>query len=336
MALSFGSLPLTCILILLVIQSSQLTVSSFLVQRNSINGVSKGRPLLTTPRHASFSEADENVDRVLQLVNDHIIDHQQVRNIILSLEKLGTGNTSFPPILGNDNVTHVIPSKPNEKPVGGKWLRGLAQVLLTTRRTLQHLLPPNKKDSVAQAVNVISLSAFKDLFCIHVILQGDAHAMSEQERSDIAHKRSTPGSLSLRTVRVDFDPPRIVLGRLLNLAIGPPSSVILDTPYCDHRVRLGKGSRGSWFIFDRCFDDEAEEWKERIARPPLRKSRALAVLTACLGVGVAGCRAKGIAWRAGGAALSIASLLSAILISFSSGGIERDSDQKTSVSATAP
>jgi hypothetical protein len=32
---------------------------------------------------------------------------------------------------------------------------------------------------------------------------------------------------------------------------GPPSSVQLSTPYLDERVRLGKGSRGSLFVFTR-------------------------------------------------------------------------------------
>jgi hypothetical protein len=34
-------------------------------------------------------------------------------------------------------------------------------------------------------------------------------------------------------------------------AAGPPSSVQLSTPYLDERVRLGKGSRGSLFVFTR-------------------------------------------------------------------------------------
>lgn len=327
---SLGPLPL--ILIPLVLQ---LTASSFLLGSDSGKGPSNGRLLLRTPRHASVSEADEKVDRLLQLVgvNENSIDGQEVQNIILSLEGMSQDDTSFPPILGNYNVTHVIPSKPSEKPVGGKWSRGPVQALLKTRRTLQHLLPPKSKDSVAEAVNVISLSALKDLFRIHVILRGDAYALTDTQRSDIAQQRQTPGGLSARTVRADFDPPRIVVGRVLNLSIGPTSSVVLDTPYCDDRVRLGKGSRGSWFVFKRCFDDEADEWKEWIAQRPLQKSRALAVLTGCLGVGAVACRAKGIA-RVGGAALSVASLLSAILIGFSSGGIERDDNP--SVPATTP
>jgi hypothetical protein len=37
----------------------------------------------------------------------------------------------------------------------------------------------------------------------------------------------------------------------LAAAAGPPSSVQLSTPYLDERVRLGRGSRGSLFVFTR-------------------------------------------------------------------------------------
>ena len=332
---SLGRPPL--ILVLLVLQGSLLTASSFLIGSGSGKRVSNGRFLLRTLRGASASEADEKVDRLLQLVgvneNGNSIDDQEIQSLISLLERMSPDVTSFPSILGNYNVTHVIPNKPNEKPVGGKWSRGPVQALLKTRRTLQHLLPPKAEDSVAEAINVISLSALNDMFRIHVVLRGDAYALTDTERTTIAQNQQTPGGLSPRTVRADFDPPRIVVGRLLNLSLGPTSSVVLDTPYCDDRVRLGKGSRGTWFVFKRCCDDGADEWKEWISQRPLRKSRAFAVLTGCLSMGAVACRARGIA-RVGGAALSVASLLSAILIGFSSGGIERG--DSTSVPAASP
>ena len=43
--------------------------------------------------------------------------------------------------------------------------------------------------------------------------------------------------------------------------LGQPSSVILDTPYVDPIVRLGRGSRGSTFVFTRTTDPAAESWK---------------------------------------------------------------------------
>jgi hypothetical protein len=101
----------------------------------------------------------------------------------------------------------------------------------------------------------------------------------------------------------------------------------LDTPYCDERIRIGKGSRGSWFIFKPCFDDEANEWKGWIAQRPVRKSKALAVLTATLGIGLAGLQQKGL-WRIGGAILSTVSLLCGAVIAFSTGGIEQDDNNE--------
>ena len=238
---------------------------------------------------SSSSDANEKVLELLDLVNstgNNNVDQQVILNLLESLAKEDQ-NTSFTNILGNYNVTYVIPSKPNERPVGGKWSKGPS--LLKTQRTLQHLLPPIKKDSVAQAVNVISLTAL--WFHIHVILRGDAYAMNESERTKISQERQTPGGLSARTVRADFDPPRIVVVRgnnqrpIFNMNLGPPSSVILDTPYCDDIIRLGKGSKGSWFVFRRCHDVAASEWKQWIDQRPLQKSTAMGILAGCIGVG---------------------------------------------------
>merc|ERR1711862_1076945 len=49
------------------------------------------------------------------------------------------------------------------------------------------------------------------------------------------------------------------------LSLGPTSSVILDSPYVDHRIRLGRGGvSGSQFIFCRVAEDDTEakdEWR---------------------------------------------------------------------------
>jgi hypothetical protein len=50
--------------------------------------------------------------------------------------------------------------------------------------------------------------------------------------------------------RVLFDRPVLKIGALC-ARIGPPSEVELKTTYLDDRVRLGKGSRGSLFVFSR-------------------------------------------------------------------------------------
>ena len=50
-------------------------------------------------------------------------------------------------------------------------------------------------------------------------------------------------------MQVVFEPPRLALPGGINLAVGPPSSVVLSTTYLDERVRLGRGGRGSSFVF---------------------------------------------------------------------------------------
>ena len=331
-----GTLPLVFV-ILSILHSSNVFVSSFVVGGSALKVRSAAyvQPLRHIYRRASVSETDGKVDRLLELVDaDNVeLDGKEIRTIVVSLkDEFSPTGTNFTSLLGNYNVTHVIPSKPDEKPVGGKWSRGPAQLLLKTRWTLQHLLAPKAANSVAEAVNIISLSALRDSFRIHVILRGDAYALSDKERADIIEERQTPGGLSSRTVRADFDPPRIVFARkdssLLNLSVGPPSSVVLDTPYCDDRIRIGKGSRGSWFVFKRCYDDEADEWIKWVAESPVGKSRALGILAGCFGIGLVGCNVKGV-WRVGGAVLLTMSLLVGVMIGVSSGGIERDDDEET-------
>jgi len=58
----------------------------------------------------------------------------------------------------------------------------------------------------------------------------------------------------LDTVRVAFDPPELFLGSpghfaAVSLRVGPPSAVQLSTTFLDRRVRLGRGSFGSRFVF---------------------------------------------------------------------------------------
>ena len=52
-------------------------------------------------------------------------------------------------------------------------------------------------------------------------------------------------------LQVFFDPPVLSLPAGIHIRIGPPSTVVLKTTFVDERVRLGKGSRGSLFVFTR-------------------------------------------------------------------------------------
>ncbi len=53
------------------------------------------------------------------------------------------------------------------------------------------------------------------------------------------------------SLQVFFDPPVISLPGGIHTRIGGPSTVVLTTTYLDDRVRLGRGSRGSLFVFTR-------------------------------------------------------------------------------------
>ena len=254
----------------------------------------------------------------------------------------------FAPLLGLYSVAAVLPAKPGENPVGGKWTRkgGLARRLLRNRATYQHVVRCDgdgggAADAVAQAVNVISLEALFGLVRLTIILRGDAVPLTTEERvraeQDAAAKAkergedNPVGALSPRLVRAVFDPPRIVFGRrgrILNLSVGPPSSVLLDTTYCDEAIRVGKGgTSGTKFVFRRVVGKDAEEpggmaneWRPLLERRPLRRSKALLVLGSILGWGIQMAARDG-ARLIGLSVSALSSLLGAVIL-FGSGGIE--------------
>jgi hypothetical protein len=298
----------------------------------------------TGARHSTSSKMllalksdDDRVDRLLQLVDDKADDQLAIRQCLLDLDDeslLQVGDDLFEPLLGNYNVSCTLGSKPSEKPVGGKWNRG---GLFAIQQTWQHLLKPKpeKPLSVAQAINVIVLKALG--LTIHVILRGDAYALAESKRSEIAEMRATPGGLSPRTVRADFDPPRIVFSTTVtkennseqkrpffSLTIGPPSSVYLDTVYCDDRVRIGKGSKGSLFVFTRSTAAQANDWKDMMQLQPIGKRQLLATFgTLAVASGTASWRLSGLGrWLT--LPFFLASLASTVIVWTSTGGIEKD------------
>jgi hypothetical protein len=164
-----------------------------------------------------------------------------------------TGNAAssalLSPLFGFYNVTHTLKTYDRDNPVGGQWTRneGLAQVLLSTRRTMQHVLPYNQTglasttvpNAVAEAINVVVLQALGGLLHLTVMLRGDAITLSDQDMDTILaqQKRVRENNikksfkkqmkkknqavlvdppivppLSNRAVRVYFDPPRIQIG----------------------------------------------------------------------------------------------------------------------------
>ncbi len=210
----------------------------------------------------------------------------------------------FEPLVGYYNVSYTLTSRPNDNPVGGKWTRGLWTVKRTMQHVLPPLPVTESNDkesgtsdqsssiaskSVAQVLNAIRLELLWGFVNIWVLLRGDAVPLkldpasaesSDAVQDDVVKKKKSPRkllpNLSDRTVKAYFDRPRIglslqrsrknskpLLKRVLTL--GPTSAVVLDTPYSDGRIRLGKGgTSGSQFVFRRLPDTDVEaieEWK---------------------------------------------------------------------------
>lgn len=285
-------------------------------------------------------------DELLNLVgSEESKDETMVTRIGTIIDDLETHYTSpsdddkdrFQNLLGNYNVSYVKTRKPDENPVGGWWSRknGIAQRILRTKRTLQHILPvnttgigacvsSNDEMVVGEAVNVIMLEALFGILRVTVVLRGDAVPLTMEERTNMTRVLQP---LTSQAVKALFDSPRIILGktgRFFNLNIGPNSLVLLDTLFVDKKVRIGMGgTSGTRFVFSRCSndDDEAEEYLQLLRRKPAKKTKALLVLGAIASTGAYGAVTKGGLRLIGGTVCVISSLLG-LLVATSSGGIE--------------
>jgi hypothetical protein len=275
-------------------------------------------------------DIDEKVSDILQ---------QLEGSFVAPDEDEDPNRNRFDPLVGYYNVSYTLKAQQKDNPVGGKWTRttGIAQKFLRTRRTLQHILPTNTTGlvqdpkAVAEAVNVIALEALFGLIRLTVILRGDAVPIADAPPSDStnSNKPLLP-NLSNLAVRAYFDPPRIVFGkkgRLVNVNIGPTSSVVLDAPYFDSKVRVGLGgTSGTKFVFARCREDdeEAKEFLPLLQRKPVSKRKATMVLLSVAGTGIFGALRRG--FQVTGSLAAVTSLLSLGLVLSSSGGIERRED----------
>jgi len=297
-------------------------------------------------------EIKAQLQRIIQLLENQYKNKIQKGNC----EDNNDGNEEdiidrFKPALGLYNVSYVQSAKEGENPVGGKWTRKnrFTKNLITIRRTMQHLVPLNstviqkqenhdendggreesdKTNVVAQAVNVIVLDALWKLIRFTIILRGDAVPLSKQERQSTKMKE---GPLTNLAVKAFFDPPRIILGvlkgkrQLLNLQLGPKSSVVLDTTFLDDKIRIGKGgTSGTRFIFTRCSENdlEAEEFKQLLDVRPMKKTKIVALLVAISAAG-AFSSAQLSSKLLGRFIAAVASFM-LIGVMFSTGGIEQD------------
>jgi hypothetical protein len=303
----------------------------------------------TSRRHAtvlstSASAIVDDLFGAIDRANNHNHD-EDTRTLVQQLEdiysqtndsKNDDNPSRFEPLLGLYNVSSTLSSRQGDNPVGGKWTRssGMLQKILQTTATWQHLLPTRSTKSssdeslaafitpnniAAEAVNHIRLEAFNKLFPIHVLLRGDVVPLTYEERTNTSRVVRPLSSLA---VKVLFDAPRICFGNRWGIHVGPKTSVLLDTTYCDNRVRIGMGgTSGTRFVFARSQSKGAEEYKALLQREPIARAKAL------IGMGVTamiGGNMMKQGWRLLGGALSLTSLLLGSIVSFSSGGIERD------------
>lgn len=166
----------------------------------------------------------------------------EVDSCLSELERFGRDQKprplENPKVFGNYNVAYVSTgNRQYGQPAGGRFRTGAARILFRTTGLFQSLLHPDV---------VINKVAFR-LFGIisgFVGLRGKLVSIPEEE-GGINH---------LDTVKVFFSPPELVFslfGSSFVFKIGPPSTVVLKTTYLDDRVRIGKGSRGSLFVFTR-------------------------------------------------------------------------------------
>lgn len=193
-----------------------------------------------------------------------------VDGMIGELETVGSDASVTPPNedareFGYYDVSYVsVGDKQTGNPAGGRFRSPLGKFLFKTIGLEQNLFPPNKIENRV---------AFTLLGCLpgEVTLEGTFAPAGETDDG--------------RTVKASFDPPGISVAGGPKLRIGPKSSVVLSTTYLDDHVRLGKGSRGSLFVFTKKSAEQAERDHRRWRVGGF--AIALMLLTA-LGLGIFG------------------------------------------------
>ncbi len=175
-------------------------------------------------------------------------EKDKVSDILESLESIGEGTRPLEDqnIYGNYNVSYVSMGKRQYgQPAGGRFRTGLGRLLFQTKGLFQSVLQPDI------VVNKVDLKIFGFIPC-YVGLRGRLVSVAGLTEDDEA---TSKGDMK-DTVKVFFDPPVLGLPFGIRARIGPKSSVVLKTTYVDERVRIGKGSRGSLFVFTRGYDSD--------------------------------------------------------------------------------
>uniref|UniRef100_A0A7S1NG46 Plastid lipid-associated protein/fibrillin conserved domain-containing protein n=1 Tax=Eutreptiella gymnastica TaxID=73025 RepID=A0A7S1NG46_9EUGL len=215
----------------------------------------------------------ERVDMILQKIQGSDsganLSSDQKKEVDGMIEQLEKGYQAVelrpiddPAIMGNYRVSYVSTGSGQVgNPAGGRWRGAFGKAIFRTTGLYQNLFTPN---GVVNIVGFNFLSFLKGL----VVLKGTFTPI--KDKPDF--------------VRADFEKPRLCLrlfgSTLFSVAfdIGPTSAVELDCAYIDDRVRLGRGSRGSRFVFERTTDKAADEWE------PVANMRAVPLPVASVGL----------------------------------------------------
>lgn len=224
------------------------------------------------------------------------------------------GALEDPRVLGAWEVAHTSQGPAQGgAPAGGKFMGPVGKALFRPSGLAQNILERPRGGGTTPDVEVLNLVKFR-LFGLlpgQVSLRGDLTPKGPPTVAREAAKGAT--SVDLHAVleaagpgswaEVLFDRPRLWLWPGLCVQLGPPSSVLLQTPYVDADVRLGLGSRGSRFVFRRggaAADPEAEARARAAPRNRLGAllllavSVALALLMRTLWAGAGGRWAAGV------------------------------------------
>ncbi|CBI20782.3 hypothetical protein VitviT2T_004564 [Vitis vinifera] len=168
---------------------------------------------------ASILSKVAQTDRGVLLTKDK---HKEVAEVAQELQKYCvTEPVKCPLIFGEWDVVYCSnPTSP-----GGGYRNAFGRLFFKAKEMIQVVEAP---DIVRNKVHFSALG-FLD---VEVSLKGKLKALDD------------------KWIQVVFEPPELRLGAL-EFQYGGESEVKLEITYIDDRVRLGKGSRGSLFVFER-------------------------------------------------------------------------------------
>lgn len=245
------------------------------------------------PTRLPLSEQSISVEQMLSLIKSY--QPESINNIFQDNLSFWIGNKSEeynlmyctnssrtalddPNLLGNYDVAYVgTGSSQRGNPAGGRYRGSIGSLLFSNEGTYQHILKDDTTSAPGKTV-VINYIRGKLLgfLTLSVVLKGAIRQLSEGEISILRQRYGTP--LSKATVRATFEPPLIAVHTrfkdasskpAFTVRVGPTSTEDLDTPYVDSLARLGRGARGSTFVFRRTVDPLADAYKVLMNQRPI-------------------------------------------------------------------